>query len=170
VEQRIEARGRVVPTSYVRVSSLAPGRVSRLAVREGDEVFERQELVRVDTGADLALILAPMRGTVTALLFKVGESVAIGQAVATIADLSRFVIETTDVDEFTVARIKAGQGASVLVDALGDQPVPGRVASVGLMATNGALGDTSFPVRIEADLTDPRLRWGMTARVVFTSP
>ena len=52
------------------------------------------------------------------------------------------------------------------MDALPDLRLTGKVVSIG-DAYEETRGDITYPVMIELDETDPRLKWGMTALVTF---
>lgn len=161
----VELRGRVVPASFARIAPVQNGVLARLLVNEGADVVERQELARIDTGADSIALLAPYAGTVAKLDFRLGDTVLAGQTVATIGDLSRFQIETIDLDEYLVGAIREGQGASITFDALATPPVRAAVVRVGLTAQTGTNGDVTFPATLAFDRDNLPVRWGMTVRI-----
>ena len=74
-------------------------------------------------------------------------------------------VETTDVDEYLISRLKLGQALDVSVDALADRTFQGRVVSIALLPELGSGGDQQYPVKIALEGADPRLRPGMTARI-----
>jgi HlyD family secretion protein len=110
-----------------------------------------------------ATLRAPSDGTITALQTDAGETVMPGQVVAVLADLSTLRVETTDLSERDVARVAAGQKASVYVEALGAE-IQGRVASIAPQATTIG-GDVVYTVYVELDRQVPGLRGGMSADV-----
>ncbi len=61
---------------------------------------------------------APFGGTVSELYVRQSEWAPPGQPVLLLADLSRLRVETTDLNEIDVARVKAGSKATVTFDAL----------------------------------------------------
>lgn len=161
----VELRGRVVPVRYARIAPVQNGVLSSVLVSEGVNVGERQELARIDTGSDSIVLLAPYAGTVAKLDYRQGDTVLAGQTVATVGDLSRFQIETLDLDEFLVGAIREGQGASVTFDALTSPPIRAVVARVGLTAQTGSNGDVTFPAVLAFDPENLPVRWGMTVRI-----
>jgi HlyD family secretion protein len=108
---------------------------------------------------------APFAGTVTALKASPGEVVSplTGQTVLTLADLSRLQVETTDLSERDVARVKVGQKAIAFVQALG-QDIEGTVVRIASQA-NTVGGDVVYKVIIELNQPPPELRWGMSVDV-----
>jgi HlyD family secretion protein len=110
-----------------------------------------------------ATLRAPNGGTITAVQVNSGETVMPGQVVLALADLSLLRVETTDLSERDVARVTAGQKASVYVEALKAE-IQGRVVSVAPQATTVG-GDVVYAVYVELDQQMPGLRWGMSADV-----
>jgi len=113
---------------------------------------------------DRCEIRAPFAGTIGAVSVHVGELVAPGQPLATLGDLTTLRVETTDLDEIDVARVAAGQAATITFDALPERIFAARVTRVSPMAEPGT-GGVNFTAVLELEETDPALRWGMTAFV-----
>ncbi|MCL6649578.1 MAG: efflux RND transporter periplasmic adaptor subunit [Chloroflexi bacterium] len=162
-----EARGRLVPATWANVSPSVPGRVSEILVREGQEIGERQELLRLESEVGTVSLVAPFRGTVAQILPRRGETVLAGQPAVVIGDLSRLVVETTDLNEYGVARIAVGQRATLSFEAIDGLVARGVVRSIALRGQPNASGEITYPTVIDLDRTDPRLRWGMTVQVRF---
>jgi HlyD family secretion protein len=112
---------------------------------------------------------APFAGTVTALEASPGEVVSplTGQTVLTLADLSRLQVETTDLSERDVARVKVGQKATAFVQALG-QDIEGTVVRIASQS-NTVGGDVVYKVVIELNQQPPELRWGMSVDVEIST-
>ena len=108
-------------------------------------------------------LVAPVAGTVTAVDTSVGETVTPGRVVVTIADLKTFRIETTDLSEVDIPKVKIGQTASVYIEAL-DQEFTGKVVEIAQQSETVG-GDVVFKVTIELDEQPEGLRWGMSADV-----
>lgn len=107
---------------------------------------------------------APIQGTVTAISIRRGEFAVAGTQVITVGDLSHLRVETTDLNEVDVARVRVGQEVTLTFDALPGRSLRGRVAQIAPMAS-GQGGGTNYTVTIELEEQDPALRWGMTAFV-----
>lgn len=106
-------------------------------------------------------LIAPFAGTITAVHVKPGQWVAPGQAVLELADLGRLHIETTDLNEIDVARLKIGDIAWVTFDALPEISLEGKVTRIALKAAEGA--GVNYTVQVELPQIPENLRWGMTA-------
>jgi len=110
-------------------------------------------------------LTAPFDATVITVDAVAGETVVPGLVVVTLADLSKFRIETTDLSELDVTRVKVGQPANVFIEAL-NQEFEGRVAEIALVSSTLG-GDVVFTVTIELSKQPQGLRWGMSADVTI---
>ena len=110
-------------------------------------------------------LVTPIGGTVTAVEISVGETATPGRALITIADLSKFRIETTDLSEVDIPQVKVGQTATVYIEAL-DRELTGRVIEIAQQSETIG-GDVVFKVTIELDEQPGELRWGMSAEVTL---
>lgn len=100
--------------------------------------------------------------------FKVGTSVNEGQIIATIPDLSRFLVRIDLPEEFR-SRISSGLRAVLRSKAIPDLVMEGHISQIAAMAQNVVQWDRSspkiYPIEIATEATDPRLMPGMTMRV-----
>jgi HlyD family secretion protein len=119
------------------------------------------QVVRV--ALEQAELRAPFGGTVSAVAISPGETVAPGQALLALADLSRLQVETIDLSERDVAQVALGQEAIVYVEALG-QEIEGRVVGIAPQSTTIG-GDVVYTVYVELREHLPGLRWGMSVDV-----
>lgn len=110
-------------------------------------------------------LTAPFDGTVTSLEVLPGEFVEQGQAVITLATLDNMLIETTDLSERDILKIKVGDPASVFVDSL-NETFSGTVVRIAPKADDRG-GDIVFKVTIALDEQPKGLLWGMTAEVTI---
>jgi len=106
---------------------------------------------------------APFAGTISAVAISPGETVAPGQPVLALTDLSRLQVETIDLSERDVARVVLGQEALVYVEALGEE-IEGLVVGIAPQATTIG-GDVVYTVYVELDEQPAGLRWGMSTEV-----
>jgi len=111
-------------------------------------------------------LLAPFAGNVAHLDLKVGQQVAPGQEVGTLADFSSWTVETKNLTEIEVVRISAGQGVTVTLDALPNAPLRGSVTEISPVFEEKQ-GDVTYTTRIALADRQPLMRWGMTASVTF---
>ena len=106
---------------------------------------------------------APFDGMVTELYIHPHEWISPGEPALLLADLGTLQVETTDLNEIDVARVKIGDSASITFDALPDLVVQGTVVRIGSKAAEGA--GVNYPVVVELEEIPEALRWGMTAFV-----
>jgi HlyD family secretion protein len=110
---------------------------------------------------------APFAGTISAVAISPGETVAPGQPVLALTDLSRLQVETIDLSERDVARVVLGQEALVYVEALGEE-IEGLVVGIAPQATTIG-GDVVYTVYVELDEQPAGLRWGMSTEVEIST-
>jgi HlyD family secretion protein len=113
-----------------------------------------------------AEVRAPFAGTLTNLDLKVGEVAPAGQTVLTIADLTGWVVKTTDLTEIDVVKIKVGQPVDLTFDAIPNVNLKGNVLTISQNYTEKQ-GDIDYIVTVLLTDTNPAIRWGMTAKVNF---
>jgi len=131
------------------------------------EVAAAEAAVRqAEAGLAQTELRSPLAGTVTFVGVRAGEFAAPGMTVAAVADLSTWRIETTDLTELHVARIRPGDPVKASFDGIPGLELAGRVASIeGLGITRQ--GDITYKLIITLDRQDARLRWNMTAAVAI---
>jgi len=137
-------------------------RAAELAVQQ-----VQHQLDQARQALDDVELRAPFSGTLVSFDLREGDLVTAGVPVATLADLSEFVVETTDLDEWGVARIAEGQPVKLVFTAFDDKILSGKITKIAAQPTTLATGDVAYTVTIALDKQDPELRWGMTARVEF---
>lgn len=108
-------------------------------------------------------IIAPFDGTVSELNVHRSEWLIPGQPVLTIADLNHLQVETTDLNEIDVARIKVGDPVLVTFDALPGIEIPGEIVRIASKASPGA--GVNYKAIVELAEIPEALKWGMTAFV-----
>lgn len=111
------------------------------------------------------ILLSPIDATVMSVDVKPGETVGTAQVVITIATLDQLQIETKDLSERDVPKVKIGQAATVYVDAL-DQEFKGKVIAIS-PTSNTIGGDVVYKVTIALDEQPASLLWGMSAEVTI---
>jgi multidrug resistance efflux pump len=110
-------------------------------------------------------LLAPFTGLVGLVNVEEGEIVQAGTAALTVGDNSRWQIETDDLTEIDVVKVRLGANVKIKVDALPDQEFDGKVVHITPQAETKA-GDQTYTVLIDLTSGDSaKLRWGMTTNV-----
>jgi HlyD family secretion protein len=123
-------------------------------------------------------IKAPIDGTITDLISKVGENVLIGTmnnagtVIMVISDLSEIVVKA-DVDETDIASLSIGQDVAISLDAFPDTTFKGEVTEIGNAAKSSAYGVqdqvTNFEVTILISDAVSGIKPGMNASVDITT-
>ena len=108
-------------------------------------------------------LLAPFDGTIIEVNVEAGETAVPGRVLILLADVSRYQVETTDLSERDVTRVKVGQAVSISIEALG-QTVTGKVTRIALVSSTLG-GDVVYTVTIDFDNQPEGLLWGMSADV-----
>ncbi|RPJ37527.1 MAG: HlyD family secretion protein, partial [Chloroflexi bacterium] len=139
---------------------------NQLALAEARVKNAEQSLKATKAGLDDLELRAPFAGTVTSISQGEGEFVAPGTPMVQLADISNWLVETTDLTELNIERVKMGQPALVRFDALKDVDVIGRVTKISPVGENRQ-GDVVYTVTLKLDPTDAPLRWNMTSAVTF---
>jgi HlyD family secretion protein len=114
-----------------------------------------------------ATLLAPIAGTVAQVNLKAGETLDITHAAVILANFSVWQIETTDLTELNIGRIKLGDPAMLTFDALPGVELAGKVTKIAAIGQNKQ-SDIIYTVTIAPDAQDARLRWNMTVAVSIT--
>ena len=126
------------------------------------------QLAAAQKALDELELRAPFSGVVSYPRVHAGEYLTYGQPAMQLVDPSTLLVETTDLSETDVTRIKPGDLATITFDALPDVSVPGKVVSIGTRVSSGS--GVNFTVTIGLNKVPDGLRWGMTAFVVIIVP
>ena len=123
---------------------------------------------QIDAGQanlDSLTLKAPLNATVSKVSIHVGEWAMAGQTLLVLSDLAHLRVQTTDLSERDVPKVKVGQPVTLLVKAL-NQNVTGRVSEIApLSDTLG--GDVVYQTTIDLDTQPAGLRPGMSVDVTF---
>jgi multidrug resistance efflux pump len=138
----------------------------QLAAAEARLKTAQANLDSAKAALDNTELRAPIAGTVADFKLKVGEQAAPGVPVATLAEFAQWVVKTNNLTEIEVVKIKVGQAAEVVLDALPEVTLRGTVQSIATVFVESR-GDVTYTVTIALDSLDPRARWGMTAQVTL---
>jgi multidrug efflux pump subunit AcrA (membrane-fusion protein) len=123
-------------------------------------------LAAAEAGLAAFTVTAPFDGVVADLAARQGSSISAGQIAVTIADVSSWLVKTTDLTEIDVVEVAEGDPVLIRLDALPGVELKGSVLSIGQTFAESQ-GDIVYEVTLLLDDTHPALRWGMTAAVSF---
>jgi len=126
----------------------------------------RSAQARVDAAQatlELARIMAPFTGTVTAIEIKPGDQVTPASPAFRLDDLSKLLVEV-ELSEVDINRLQPGQPVTLNFDAILDRDYNGVVTEIGEVGSS-VQGVVNFPVTVELQDADQAIKPGMTAAV-----
>lgn len=146
---------------------------SDMDLAEADYLSRRSELLQAEQSIEIAkaqikqrekdldnaIIRSPIAGVITTLNAEVGETVVVGtlnnagSVIMEIADLSQMLL-VAQVDESNIAPVRAGQTATVYINAYDDRTYEGEVERVALKRQVGSDGVGFFEVEILVDTSE----------------
>ncbi len=175
------AQANVIQAQAALAQAQMPARQENIAAAEAD--LQAAQADAEAAGADIASaeaalaqaraaltdyeLHAPFDGVIVTMNTKVGETVSPAAFVVRMADLGALRIETTDLTELSVSRIRVGDPASLTFDAVPDLTLAGKVERINEFGTNRQ-GDIVYTVYIVPDTQDSRLHWNMTASATIS--
>jgi len=124
-------------------------------------------LERASARLDEVTIQAPFDGMVSAIVVQAGSAAAAGAPAVTVADLSGWLVETEDLDEWAVTHIDPDQAVQLFFTAFDEKILSGHIRQIALNPTVLSSGDVTYKATIMLDTFDAGLRWGMSVRVEF---
>lgn len=110
-----------------------------------------------------ATLRAPFAGVVTAVNYAPGDTARPDLPGIIIADPSQLYLRV-NIAEVDIAQIQVDQEAEVILDAMPDRALAGRVTNIA-PAARSELGVVNYPVTIAIAEADPRIKPGMTGNV-----
>lgn len=145
---------------------LAGARPESVAIAQADVAAATAALQEALVALSQTELRAPFAGTVARITLNVGEQVGAGAPVVTMADLTKWQIETEDLTELDVVVVKPGSTVMVGFDAIPDLQMKGKVLYVRPVGEDNR-GDIVYTVVVEPERNDDRLLWNMTAVVTI---
>jgi RND family efflux transporter MFP subunit len=159
----VQAKG-----SVVQVESEILNSATTISRQEG-------QIKQMQTDLGKLVLKAPVDGIVSLSterngpgegVLKIGDEIYPGQVLASIPDLSKFLV-TTNVPEEHRSRIKVGLPARLTCPAILDLAMDGKIEEIAPMATGnrGDEGPKVYETKIATETQDERLMPGMTVKV-----
>ncbi len=122
-------------------------------------------VAQAEAAMERTVLRATFDGQVSRISTSIGQLIAPGMSVITLADFSEWLVKTTDLTELDVASVAVGANAEVQLDAIPDETINGVVTNVAYVPSLSR-GDVVYEVTISLEeRTDLPIRWGMTAFV-----
>jgi RND family efflux transporter MFP subunit len=157
-----------VDTAKARYDRAVAGVANARAMIGAAEASARNAQVAVD----YTLIRAPFDGVILSKSANVGDMVTPFSsaadskgAVVTMADMDTLEVEA-DVSESSLSKVKVGQPAEILLDALPDARFRGRISR---MVPTVDRAKATVMTKVRFDAIDPRVLPEMSAKVAFLS-
>ena len=142
---------------------VVPPEVRQKADAEAASAQAALEIVQASLAE--STLVAPLDANVTSIDVMPGEFVRENQVVITLAALNALQLETTDLSERDVPKVRVGAPVNIFIEALNDN-FNGEVVSISPRADTVG-GDVVFKVTIAFDKQPENLLWGMTAEVTI---
>ncbi len=114
-------------------------------------------------------IVAPFDGQVGTINVRVGEMATAEKFLILLGDTRQMHVETTDLRETDVVRLRLSMPVEVTFDALPGRVFQGTITRIAPVS-NTEKGSTNYTVDVDVAKLDPSLRWGMTAFVNIQAP
>ena len=166
------AQGEEKVQSYRRVKDRRNGRVFFDVVPPEKREIAHSGVLQAEAALEVAkltlaqsTLVAPSDATVASIHVLPGEYVEQTQAVLTLATLNDLQLETTDLSERDITKVKIDAPVEIFIEALNEN-FSGKVISISPRA-NTVGGDVVFKVTIAFDKQPENILWGMTAEVTI---
>lgn len=162
------AQAQLAEETYKRTLAVfEKGSVAEIKMLEAKANYEQATASARATYQNIAhtKLYATQSGFIGDKRTEAGATAAPGQAVAQLLD-TRSVSVLVSVPENEINRYKAGDPASVKIDALGDETLEGRISEVGVLALNNS---ANYNLKVKLNNARQQLRPGMLCKVAFPS-
>ena len=152
----------VSPQEFDEVKTRQQAALARRDMARADQEQAKAAIAQATTALEYTRIRAPFDGVITERKADPGTLASPGMPIFTLEDTRRYRLEAS-INESDLAFVRIGQLAPVLIDALGTDPLPGKVVQIVPAADPGS---RSFLIKVELP-ADSRLRSGLFGRAQF---
>jgi len=161
--QNLYDRKSVSPQEFDEVKARYQAALAHRDMTRADQAQAKAALAQAHTSLSYTRILAPFDGVVTEKKADPGTLASPGLPIFTVEGLGHYRLEAT-VNEDDLRYVRRGEPVPVVVDALGNTELKGKVAEIVPAADPGS---RSFLVKVELP-ADTRLRSGLFGRAQFS--
>lgn len=158
--QNLYERKSVSPQEFDEVKARQQAALARRDMAKAGQAQAQAALSQARTSLDYTRIRAPFDGVVTEKRADSGTLASPGMPIFTVEDVRRYRLEA-NVNENDLQYVRTGEQVSVVIDALDNAGLKGKVVQIVPAADSAS---RSFLVKIELP-TDTRLRSGLFGRV-----
>jgi RND family efflux transporter MFP subunit len=152
----------VSPQEFDEIKTRQQAALARRDMARANQAQARAELAQARTAFEYTRIRAPFDGMVTEKRVDPGTLASPGMPILMVEDVHRYRLEAT-VNETDLVHVRIGLPAPVLIDAVGNAPLEGKVAQIVPAADPAS---RSFLVKVDLP-HDTRLRSGLFGRAQF---
>jgi len=138
--------------------------IEQLALAQAQVDAVRANLDIIRSQVDKMVITAPFDGIISTVRANQGQWAVPGELMVEILDTSLWRIDTKNVGELQIGKVKIGQAVQVSVNVFKGEMLNGQVVAISPVAVVQQ-GDTTYTLAIELEPTDLNLWPGMTAQV-----
>jgi RND family efflux transporter MFP subunit len=163
-EEKVQSYRRVKDRRHGRIYfDVVPPEVREVAHARVQQTQAALEVAQATLAQ--STLVAPNDATVASIYVLPGEYVGQNQAVITLATLNKLQLETIDLSERDITKVKIGAPVNIFIEAL-NKSFSGEVIGISPMA-DAVGGDIVFKTIIAFDKQPENLLWGMTAEVTI---
>jgi multidrug efflux system membrane fusion protein len=161
--QNLYEKKSVSPQEFDEVKARQQAARARRDMAKAGQAQAQAALSQARTSLDYARIRAPFDGVVIGKKADSGTLASPGMPIFTVEDVRRYRLEAT-VNENDLQYVRTGEQVSVVIDALGNTGLKGKVVQIVPAADSAS---RTFLVKIDLP-TDTRLRSGLFGRAQFS--
>ena len=161
--QNLYEKKSVSPQEFDEVKARQQAALARRDMAKAGQAQAQAALSQARTSLDYTRIRAPFDGVVTEKKADSGTLASPGMPIFTVEDVRRYRLEAT-VNENDLQYVRTGEQVSVVIDALDNAGLKGKVVQI-VPAADAA--SRTFLVKIDLP-TDTRLRSGLFGRAQFS--
>ncbi len=163
IQALITAENNVQNAQAALTLKQSPPTANDIAIAQAslDEATANLAIINAQINQDV--IVAPVAGVITAVNFKVGETVNASAIATTLLNDSHFEIDS-NVPETDIGKVAVGDPVSLTLDAFQGETFTGKVSQID-PAQQIIDGVVVFKVTVLFDKADPRLKSGLTANL-----
>lgn len=121
---------------------------------KGEVQIAESDLKEAKRRFNLALVTAPIAGSIVEDILKEKKYVGFGEEVFAIGDLSQFNAKVK-VDELDISKISTGQSATISSDAFKEVKLSGRVIEIAAQATRQTFAEVEVTIKVDSTLNQP---------------
>lgn len=160
-----------VASAKAQLEALSSAQPSALRAAQAGVTRAKISLEQAQLRLEQAVLSAPFDGTVTSVAqLQAGGMINPGTLIVTVADLGELQVEITDLDEWGAANVKLEQTVDLIVPALDNRNLRGRVIFVASEPNVLASGAVFYKTVVALNEQEPSLRWGNSVRVRLYMP